>query len=140
MNKLYLTVFVSLPLAGAPLFAQNSPEALIQHEEDIAHARPGPHDGGGMTTGYSFFRETEGLNLVFKKRVLHPGSSIGYHPHDHDEIYYVQEGEAEVQVNGEWTTVGPGTAILARDGDAHGIRPAGDEDLTIFIFYTRDGR
>ena len=43
MKKLYLAVFVFLSLTGAPLLAQNSPEALIQHEEDIAHARPGPH-------------------------------------------------------------------------------------------------
>lgn len=107
----------------------------IEQDSDVALEQPGPHDGGGNTTGYTFFADQENLNLVFKKRELHPGAAIGYHPHDKDEIYYVLSGTGELTMNGVVSTVGPGTAILTRPGDSHGLRQVGEQDLVIFIVY-----
>ena len=112
----------------------------IQHESDIALPDGGPHQGGGTTTGHWFFKEAGNPSFVFRKRALHPGSSIGYHLHDKDEIYFVLEGIGELTFNGEKSTVGPGTAIFTRPGDSHGLKPAGEEDLVIIIVYEiRDG-
>ncbi len=47
---------------------------VIEHDADVAKQQPGPHDGGGQTIGYSFFRAVPKLSLVFRKRVLRPGS------------------------------------------------------------------
>ena len=102
---------------------------------DIALPGAGPHRGGGETTGYWFFKEFEKPNFVFRKRALHPGSSIGYHLHDKDEIYFVLSGIGELTFNGTESTVGPGTAIYTRPGDSHGLKPAGEEDLVIIIVY-----
>ena len=107
----------------------------IQHEADIAISDGGPHQGGGETTGYWFFKESENPNFVFRNRALHPGSSIGYHLHDKDEIYFVLSGFGELTFNGAKSRVGPGTAIYTRPGDSHGLKPAGEEDLVIIIVY-----
>src|SRR5215211_7838477 len=62
---------------------------ILEHEKDIAKKEPSPHNGKGMSTGYSFFANAGGLKLAFRKRVLKPGSSIGYHLQKEDEIYYI---------------------------------------------------
>jgi lysophospholipase L1-like esterase/mannose-6-phosphate isomerase-like protein (cupin superfamily) len=109
----------------------------IEQESDIGKAQSAPHHGGGKTTGHAFFGDVADLGLVFRKRALHPGSAIGYHLHDKDEIYYVLSGKGELTMNGESKMVGPGTAILTRPGDSHGLRQVGAEDLVIFIVYAR---
>jgi lysophospholipase L1-like esterase len=110
---------------------------VIEREEGLAKSQGGPHEGGGETTGYSFFQDIADLGLVFRKRALHPGAAIGYHLHDKDEIYYVFSGRGELTMNGATSTVGPGTAILTRPGDSHGLRQVGTDDLVIFIVYGR---
>ena len=62
---------------------------VLEHEKDIAQEQPPPHDGVGMSTAYSFFARAPGLKLAFRKRVLKPGSAIGYHLQKEDEIYYM---------------------------------------------------
>ena len=109
--------------------------SLIEHDAAVATPQPGPHDGGGQTTAYSFFSRAPHVGLVFRKRALHPGSAIGYHRQDEDEIYYVLSGSGELTLNGERSVVGPGTAILTRPGSSHGLRQAGSEDLVIIIAY-----
>jgi mannose-6-phosphate isomerase-like protein (cupin superfamily) len=107
----------------------------MEHDSAVAKPEPGPHNGGGQTTGYSFFARAPNLGLVFRKRALHPGSAIGYHRQDEDEIYYVLSGAGELTLNGERSVVGPGTAILTRTGSSHGLRQAGSADLVIIIAY-----
>jgi lysophospholipase L1-like esterase/mannose-6-phosphate isomerase-like protein (cupin superfamily) len=109
----------------------------IEHESEIARPQSAPHKGPGETTAHPFFGDLADLGLVFRKRKLHPGSAIGYHLHDKDEIYYVLTGTGELTMNGETSMVGPGTAILTRPGDSHGLRQVGEEDLVIFIVYGR---
>jgi mannose-6-phosphate isomerase-like protein (cupin superfamily) len=40
-------------------------------------------------------------------------------------------------LEGEVSEVGPGDAVLTRDGHAHALRQLGDEDLVILIVYPR---
>jgi lysophospholipase L1-like esterase/mannose-6-phosphate isomerase-like protein (cupin superfamily) len=109
----------------------------VQHERDVVEIREGPHSGGGEATGYWFFRDFEGLDFIVRKTVLHPGSTIGYHLHDKDEGYYILGGRGELMLNGERSEVGPGTAILTRPGDAHGLAPLGGEDLVVLVVYEK---
>jgi mannose-6-phosphate isomerase-like protein (cupin superfamily) len=108
---------------------------FIEHDADVAKQEAGTHGGGGSTTGYSFFAKVPGLPMVFRKRALHPGSAIGYHPHGEDEIYYVLSGRGELTMDGAKSMVGPGTAMLIRDGSSHGLKQVGAEDLVIIITY-----
>jgi mannose-6-phosphate isomerase-like protein (cupin superfamily) len=113
---------------------------VIEHDAQVASEQPGTHGGGGSTTGYSFFAHVPGLEMVFRKRALHPGSGIGYHLQKEDEIYYVLSGTGEMRLNDSTYTVTPGTAILTRTGASHGLRQTGPEDLVILISYLQKPR
>jgi len=81
---------------------------ILEHEKDIAQNQPGPHDGGGESIAYSFFSNAESLSLVFRKRVLKPGSAIGFHLQTEDEIYYIVSGEGIMRMNDETFSVRAG--------------------------------
>ena len=108
---------------------------IVQHDETIAKAEPGTHNGGGQTIGYSFFDKTPGMKFVFRKRALKPGSGIGYHEQKEDEVYYVLSGKGVMTIDDKPFDVAPGTAILTRPGSSHGLRQTGGEDLVILIAY-----
>ena len=118
----------------APPLAPVSPSVVVQ-ERDIAIEQPGPHEGQGTTTAYPFFADATGFDLIFRKRVFHPGATIGDHVNDKDEIYYVLSGRGRLTLNDTVREVGPGDAILTRNGDRHALAQIGDEDLVIFIVY-----
>ena len=124
-----------LSRGGSSLVPPLQGSSLIEHDTAVATQQPGPHDGGGKTTAYSFFAQAPNLQLVFRKRALHPGAAIGYHRQEEDEIYYVMSGTGELTLNGARSVVGPGTAILTRPGSSHGLRQVGTADLVIIIAY-----
>jgi len=113
---------------------QTEPYILI-HEKDIAVQQPGPHNGGGSTIAFPFFEKTKDFKMAFRKRILKPGSSIGYHLQEADEIYYILSGNGEMKMNGESFPVKGGDAILTRPGSSHGLKPTGNEELTVIISY-----
>lgn len=132
-NHLFITIAISLLSSIA--FPQTTQPYILEHENDIAKNEAGTHNGGGSTVGYSFFSKADGLKMVFRKRVLHPGSAIGYHLQKEDEIYYIISGTGEMQMNGESFPVNAGDAILTRPGSSHGLKQTGKEDLIIIITY-----
>jgi mannose-6-phosphate isomerase-like protein (cupin superfamily) len=123
------------PAKGQAPPSTASPHSLIQYDSVVATREPGPHNGGGETTAYSFFKGEPGLALVFRKRALHPGSAIGYHRNAEDEVYYVLSGRGELTLDGTRREVRSGTAILTRAGSSHGLRQLGSDDLVILISY-----
>jgi len=125
----------SLILLAAFTFKQQDPGYILDHEKDIATADVGPHNGGGKSTAFPFFKSFKGNKIVFRKRILHPGSSIGYHLQDEQEIYYILNGNGYLQMNGKIIPVTTGDAILTLPGSSHGIKPAGNDDLTMLIVY-----
>jgi mannose-6-phosphate isomerase-like protein (cupin superfamily) len=133
-----LAAFLGVSASASGLAQQAAPTPggyIVQHDTDVASSEPGPHKGGGTTVGHSFFQNTPGLRLVFRKRVLKPGSGIGYHVQKEDEIYYVLSGRGVMTLDGKAVEVGPGTAVLTRTGSSHGLKQTGTEDLVIIINY-----
>ena len=130
-----LFCMILLVLVSNFSFSQPKQPYIIEHEKDIAKTEPGTHNGGGSTTGYSFFSKADGLKMTFRKRVLHPGSAIGYHLQKEDEIYYSISGSGEMKMNGKTFPVKTGDAILTRPGSSHGLKQTGKGDLTIIIAY-----
>lgn len=128
---------VLVTLATVSFSKSNNEGYVVEREKDIAKQEPGSHNGGGLTTAYSFFSKLTDLQLVFRKRVLRPGSSIGYHLQEKDEIYYILEGEGEMSMNGKTFPVKAGDAVLTRPGNSHGLKPTGKDSLTILINYLR---
>src|ERR1700753_4075117 len=132
-TKLHLPTFLITALVFSLFFMaafaymrQNDKGYIINHEKDIAHDEPGPHDGGGKTTAYPFFSKFKDAKMAFRKRVLHPGSTIGYHLQEQQEIYYILSGKGELTTNGKAITVSTGDAILTLPGNHHGLKPVGN--------------
>jgi mannose-6-phosphate isomerase-like protein (cupin superfamily) len=141
MSKRSLALLVAtFALVGGLAFAMGQESAkrggyVIEHDAAVAREEPGPHKGGGQTVGHSFFSTVPKLSLVFRKRVLKPGSGIGYHRQAEEEIYYVLSGRGLMTLDEKEVEVGPGTAVLTRTGSSHGLKVAGSEDLVIIINY-----
>jgi mannose-6-phosphate isomerase-like protein (cupin superfamily) len=109
---------------------------VLQREKEIAVNEKGPHDGGGETTAFPFFAAVSDFKIVFRKRILKPGSSIGYHLQEKDEIYYIVSGKGEMTINGKSFPVSAGDAVLTRPGNSHGLKPVGDS-LALIINYEK---
>jgi hypothetical protein len=94
-NLVFRAVFliVSILLVSTvKVFCQTAQSYILGHDADIAKTEKGTHNGGGNTTGYSFLSKADDLKIAFRKRILHPGSAIGYHLQNQDEIYYIISG------------------------------------------------
>jgi mannose-6-phosphate isomerase-like protein (cupin superfamily) len=111
---------------------------LVERDRDVAKNEPGPHDGGGPSTGYIFFEKVPDLKFSFRKRVLHKGAAIGYHLQKTDEVYYILGGTGKMTMNGKVFPVKRGDAILTRGGSSHGLVQRGNSDLTIIITYQKE--
>lgn len=73
--------------------------------------------------------------MIFRKRALHKGASIGMHVLTHDEVYYVVSGRGELRVDDTKREVGPNTAVFMHAGADVGIRQLGAEDLVVIVSY-----
>ena len=111
---------------------------VLERDREVRKNEPGPHDGGGRSTGYSFFEKVPDLKYMFKKRVLHPGAAIGYHLQKVDEVYYIIGGQGTMTINDQPFTVKPGDAVLTRSGSSHGLKQRGQTDLTLIITYPKE--
>lgn len=107
----------------------------VRQDADVTSVEPPPHDGTGQSTAYRYFDDVADAKVIFRKRALHKGASIGMHVLRHDEVYYVVSGRGEVRVDDSRVDVGPGTAIFMYEGADVGIWQKGDEDLVLIIAY-----
>jgi mannose-6-phosphate isomerase-like protein (cupin superfamily) len=65
-------------------------------------------------------------NQSLAEATLDPGAATERHYHcESEEIYYVVEGSGEMELDGEWTSVGRGDAILIPPGAWHRMRASG---------------
>ncbi|MFC5344480.1 cupin domain-containing protein [Brevundimonas staleyi] len=108
---------------------------LVIREADTMVRQVPPHNGTGMSTAYRISDVAPNRAMEFRKRVMHPGSSIGLHVIAHDEVYYVVSGQGDVISDGVTTRMGPGDTAYLYDGGNVGITQVGDEDLVLIIAY-----
>jgi mannose-6-phosphate isomerase-like protein (cupin superfamily) len=73
--------------------------------------------------------------MIFRKRALHAGASIGAHVQEEDEIYYIISGTGENTLDGKTAVVTAGTALLTRPGSTNGLKQTGKDDLVVLITY-----
>ena len=111
---------------------------VLERDAEVAKNEPGPHDGGGPSTGYVFFAQVPDLKFSFRKRVLHKGAAIGYHLQKTDEVYYITAGEGVMTINDKPFAVKAGDAVLTRGGSSHGLVQKDGADLTIVITFQKE--
>ena len=139
MNILFRFIIISIVVICVfEIFLAQSKDStvgyIIRHEAQIGKIAPGPHNGKGETIGYGFFDDVDDFKLVFRKRILHPGASIGLHKQANDEVYYCISGAGTLFVNSQEMNFQPGDAVLTRTGSTHELRQTGKEDLVIIHF------
>jgi mannose-6-phosphate isomerase-like protein (cupin superfamily) len=144
MRKMLL-MMLALPvvLSLSTVFAisppvTDDPGYLLERDAEVSKNEPGPHDGGGPSTGYVFFEKAPNLKFSFRKRVLHKGAAIGYHLQKTDEVYYFTGGQGVMTINGKPFDVQAGDAVLTRGGSSHGLMQKGAADLTIIITFQKE--
>jgi len=62
------------------------------------------------------------------------GGSDPQQPHTEDEVYYVAEGQATIQVGDEHAPVAPGSVVFVAANVEHRFHSI-TEDLTVLVFF-----
>lgn len=115
---------------------------MIQKASQLRRSLEPNLKGGKDTVRLIHFLEPEnacGTGRLFGISIIPPGGSIGYHTHTGDfEQYYILKGTARIVHNGVEDQLGPGDAMLCREGQSHSIENIGDIDLeyVAMILYT----
>jgi mannose-6-phosphate isomerase-like protein (cupin superfamily) len=142
MMKKYLKLYFFSSLIILPMLAllafsriRQQDDYILEHEQDVRKEEPGTHDGGGTTTAFSYFAKDKSAKFAFRKRILHPGSAIGYHLQEKQEVYYILSGDGILTMNGKEIPMHAGDALLTKPGSHHGLKPAGNQDLAVLITY-----
>ena len=76
-----------------------------------------------------------GAGYILKEELIkgEPGCEIGYHEHHGEtETYYLTKGAGIYNDNGKEYPVEVGDVTFCADGNGHGIKNAGEEDL-VFV-------
>lgn len=84
--------------------------------------------------------EFSGKGRVYGYNILKPGCAVGVHAHTGDfEVYHILKGEGTYHDNGKDLPVKAGDIAYAWDGDTHGLKNTGTEDLvfTALILFTK---
>lgn len=57
--------------------------------------------------------------------------SLAYHGHDFAELFWIDAGRARHWINGAVLPLQPGSLVLMRPSDCHGLEPEGNEELKL---------
>ena len=83
--------------------------------------------------------ELRGLNRLFGRLTLDPGTAIGFHNHEGEaEVFVVISGTGEIDDNGVKSAVSAGDTILTGFGAGHGVACTGSEPLVLLAVITRE--
>ena len=101
--------FISAPLPNGKVLMSFSGKELIKGEQLGAYCK------------------------MFNEVTLKPGCEIGYHEHHGEtETYYLTKGAGIYNDNGKEYPVEVGDVTFCADGNGHGIKNVGEEDL-VFV-------
>jgi quercetin dioxygenase-like cupin family protein len=103
-------------------------------EEMITDLKHQMRGGNGTVELTHIFKQDEltGKARLFARITLKKGCSIGLHSHDaEEEIYYIIQGKAVVNDNGNITEIKAGDAVLTGNGASHFIENNEDEPMVM---------
>ena len=114
-----------------------TPPAIIVIDEAQTRVEEAPPHGAiGRSTAWRISDAVPApRSMEFRKRMLHKDAAIGLHRIDHDEVYYVLEGEGEVSADGKTAQLRAGMTAWLHAGAEVGIRQIGGAPLTLIISY-----
>lgn len=84
-----------------------------------------------------FFSSADNDRLNNMEVKIDPGCQISPHQHDDStEFFYVLEGEGEFLIDGKWSPVKKGYALVAPLGEQHGFKNSKDVPLMLFSTFS----
>lgn len=96
--------------------------------------------GQGIGRSHPWFAPTDFSTTLaaFNLMNLEPGVSIGEHRHEgSEEVYLILEGRAQVTDDGVAAELGPGDALLTRDGHTHSLINPGPGPLSFLAVLSK---
>ena len=109
---------------------------IKKSEEMTKEIKKEMRGGVGETLITHFFEKGEfkGNARLVSKIVLHPGASVGYHVHENEEeIYFIIEGKALYNDNGEEKLLYSGDSSLCLSGEGHSIKNISDSEPLVLL-------
>lgn len=110
---------------------------MIERDGDYAYDLT-LHGGEGRTTIKHYFVKESSMPVSVQMWTLEPGASEGMHTH-HDppleELYLVVSGTATLTLDGEVRELGPGDAMLSKEGTDHDLVNTGSEPLRLVMVW-----
>lgn len=120
---------------GGPRCDGPSRAMAVIADADVRREEPPPHGGFGSSTAFRISDAAPERLMEFRKRTLAPGSAIGLHPIEHDEVYHVLSGEGVVTSDGKSAPLRAGQTAYLYEGAVVGIRQTGSAPLELVIAY-----
>ena len=78
----------------------------------------------------------EAANFVMGHVTILPGGSVPIHSHEQEEVYFIVEGQGNIQVAGESRDVRSGDCIYIRPQLEHVLTNAGQTDMVMMFCYS----
>lgn len=100
-----------------------------------------PRGGKGYTVSEHILAagEKRGNVTMYSRVTLAPHSSIGFHMHEGTgETYFILEGEAVYNDNGEKRMIGPGESTYTPSGTGHGMENDSDKPVVFMALITEE--
>ena len=70
---------------------------------------------------------------------IFPGGQVPAHRHPQEEVYYVVNGEGEIDLEGELQPIKKGEAVYVPPNQIHNLRNPGKQDMTFVFVYAPAG-
>jgi mannose-6-phosphate isomerase-like protein (cupin superfamily) len=101
----------------------------------------GSIDEMGEGPGFRKIRRELGVTAFGVNAVIYPPGQEGFlHYHDQqDELYFVHQGRASFEVDGEVFELGPGGVVYVESTTPRKINNRTDEDLVLLVVGGKDG-
>lgn len=111
-----------------------APKCVILPEE-ILDGAPMQQSGGGVRDLKLVYPETglEARTLCLGVVEIDPGHHSPLHRHNCEEVYYVVQGEGELESDGVRHALRPGAAALNRPNAVHRVWNTGSETLRLVV-------
>ena len=98
----------------------------------------GPANHTGTVNHRLISAETVGAQgIELLHGTIQPGDGAARHAHPGmEQVCYVLEGEAEIEIEGERGRIGPGDCVFFPENAMHEVKVMGDRPMKILVIYT----
>lgn len=110
---------------------------IIKKEQAYINKIENPRGGEGNMIGHEYMRNVPIKSKLAGFNIMHlePGAWVGFHQHvGNEELYCILSGTGVMRDNDREEPIAQGDVIFTGDGDWHGIKNTGSENLVFAAF------